>query len=1078
MTSRLPYKVFMILLVFAVILIVPYSFLTYHNSTKMIKGIEELEPLSSEQMAVHEKYLDELTENLISLSFYIFIIAFILSLFFSRKFLVPVKRLFRAAESIKEGNLDVRLDIEPGDELAEVMRSFNEMAEALKEKTRELMRKDTYISAMRDPLWVANEDDFIVDVNPAFTELFGYERDEVVGSPIFDFLDEESDRIMRDQLRDRGKGESSTYEVSIISKKEGLIPVLISGAPIVENGEVVGKIGIIKDFRAEKASRAAFSEEKDFTETIMQSIPDSLLVIDRDFRVVKANMSAMATSGRDVVGEPCYMVFHSRNEPCYIHGDVCPAMNVFETGRSFKTFHTHTEAGVKIYHEITAYPVKDGTGTTKYAVEILRDVTESKKLDTELAQKNKELTILNSISRTLSQSLKAEDIFDNILEKATELTAMDGGGIYLFDDLGRNLECKYHKGLSDEFMRTVGRLKLGDDLPGRVALTGQSVVIHDVARAEAGSESKLRHSGIRGFAATPIRGKEKMLGVFYIFSFEPHVFTPEEERILNSISEMMGLALENVRLYEKMRNLYEHQRRRREEEQKNLLGLTSMLSATLDIKSVLEASLSLVKESAKADFVWLLEQDDAGRLRVKAASESGVSDEAVVYDGSLKTIETAAIGSREPVVYSAVKHEEDYHFAEGLKTYNTACSVPLHVGDKTLGTLTLYYKMLREVKEEDIHFMSTVASILAVALERARLYEDVIMERGMASTILEGIADGVMTVDMYETVISMNRTAEEILGILPKSAVGMKRKDVFSYTEDNEELQIRMAECFREAIEGRQATREADLIDIKGKRVPLIFKSAPVRDNRGETLGVVYVLRDMSREKQLDMLKTEFVKAVSHEFRTPLASIVGMAEMVLDEDVSGVKAKEYLSAILSEGSRLSALVSDVLDIARIESGKEVYTETDIDFAALVTSVEESFEPVIQKKKMEFVAEVDEDLEGYRGDEDKIKHLLRNLVDNALTYSDGGKRVFVGVHKHGKKVKIVVRDEGWGIPDENLRHAGEKFYRGVQAVRTTGTGLGLAISKEIVKMHGGALHIESKPGTGTTVTVELPFGRSA
>ncbi|MGD8351554.1 MAG: sensor histidine kinase, partial [Nitrospirota bacterium] len=112
-----------------------------------------------------------------------------------------------------------------------------------------------------------------------------------------------------------------------------------------------------------------------------------------------------------------------------------------------------------------------------------------------------------------------------------------------------------------------------------------------------------------------------------------------------------------------------------------------------------------------------------------------------------------------------------------------------------------------------------------------------------------------------------------------------------------------------------------------------------------------------------------------------------------------------------------------------------------------------------------------------GDEDKLKQLLRNLLDNSLTYSDDGKRVYIGVHERGGKVKIVVKDEGWGIPKEDLRHAGEKFFRGVQALNTTGTGLGLTISKEIVKMHGGTMFIQSWPGAGTTVTVELPFRRS-
>ncbi len=1077
MNSRIPYKLLMALLVFSIVLIAPFSIITYHSTLKMMDAIDDIEPLSSEQQAVRSQYMDDLSESLVSMSFYAFIVAFVLAVFFSRRILLPVKELYRGMLSVKEGRLDVRLDVGVGDELADVTKAFNEMADTLRARMKELHRKESYVNEMLDPLWVVDEDNFIVDVNPAFTRLFGYERDEVLGASIFDFLDEKSDRVMREQLRGRDKGESTSYEVSIISKREGLIPVLISGAPIIEEGNVVGKLGIIKDFREEKKLRDTLRREMDFTDAIMQSMSDGMMVIDRDFRVVKANMAAIANAGRDLAGESCHRAYHGhQKERCYVHGETCPVKTVFDTGVSFRTVHEHIVDGVPVFHDIVAYPIKDPAGEVRYVVEILSDVTEHRKLDEEVALKNRELITLNSVSRILSQSLKAEDIFNNILDKVIELTGMDGGGIYLIDELGKKLECKYQRGLSDDFIRSVGVVRIGQDLPGRVALTGQSVVLPDITKAEIGGSTVLRHSGIKGYVCTPVRGKEKLLGVFYLFSFEPHVFSPEEERILDSISEMTGIAYENIRLYEKMRDLYRQQRLRRENEQKNLLGLSSMLSATLDLQSVLSASLSLVKEASGADFVWLLEVDARDNLTMKAASEGGVSDGAVIYTKEHDTIERAAMRSGEPAVYSRIKDEKAFHVAEGVRDYSTACSIPIHVGDKTLGALTLYYTMLKEPREDEIHFLQTVGSILAVAMERARLYEDVIIERGMASTILEGIADGVMTVDMFEKVISMNRAAEEIIGIMPRSAVGMKRSDVFGFSDENGPLQRKMSEGFHAATKGELRTSEADLVDMNGRRIPLMFKSAPVRDNRGEIIGVAYVLRDLRREKELDMLKTEFVKAVSHEFRTPLATIVGMTEMVLDEEVSGRKAREYLEAIFAEGNRLSVLVSDVLDVAKIESGKEVFSESEVDLGSLLEDIRESFEHVIREKRIRFSAKVGRGIKGFRADREKLKRLLSNLIDNSLTYTDDGKAVAVEVRKLGGKVRIIVRDEGWGIPEDDLKHAGEKFYRGVHAVRTTGTGLGLALCKDIARMHGGDIHIESRPGVGTTVTVELPTRR--
>jgi|Deesub1362A_J573_1020465.scaffolds.fasta_scaffold00013_114 PAS domain S-box-containing protein len=1075
LTSKLPYKFLVMFLVFSCVLIVAFSLLVYHDSGKMIKDIEAIGTLTPEQKAVYTRYMKDITESLVSLAFYVFVLAFILSLFFSRKFLVPVRELYRGAKALKDGNLDIKLDVITNDELGEVTKAFNDMAEALRKKTDELMRKELYVSAMLDPLWIADMDNIIIDINPAFTRLFGYERDEVIGSSIFDFLDEESEKIMRRQFHERDKGIASTYQISIISKTEGLIPVLISGAPLIENGEVIGKIGIIKDFRHELALRDALKEERDYTEAIMDSMVDALLVIDREYRIVKANMAARVSAGQNITGKHCHSVFHASGEWCFLRGMECPVKIVFDTGKPYKTIHEHSDAtGSSIFHEIIAYPVKDRYGEVKHAVEIMRDITERKRFEDEIELKNRELTTLNSISKILSRSLKAEDIFNNVLDRIVDLLGMDGGGIFFLDEMNRVLKCKYHRGMSEDFIKSTGRIKVGDDIPGRVALTGQSIITPDISKDTRSERSVLRHSGIKGYACIPIRGKEKLLGVFFIFSFNPYVFTPEEERILNSISEMMGIAFENIRLYEKMRELYEQQRLRRASEQKNLLDLSSMLASTLDIKSVLASSLSLIKDSCKADLAWMLETDDKGDLILKTASGNEIEEGTVIYPDGTSCIEKYAMERKTPVVVSEIASEPKFYVSERVKSFNTAISIPLYIGKKTLGAFTLYYRMFKEPKEEMIHFLQTVGSILAVSIERSRLYERAIIEKGMADTILESIADGVMTVDIEGKVISMNRAAEEMIGLSPRGAVGMQACDVFRYNEGNTELRWRMGECLEAAMQGNLKTVEAYLYNHEGKVIPLMLKSAPVRDQKGEIVGVVYVLRDISREREIDRMKTEFVKAVSHEFRTPLSAIVGMTEMVLDGEVTGIRSKDYLSMILSEGRRLSDMVSDLLDIARIESGRELFREKEIDFESALKDVERAFKSQIEKKEIKFSSRIEGDVKGYKGDEEKLKQLLRNLVENSVTYSDRGCAVEVVVRRHGNSIQIVVRDEGWGIAEEDLKHIGEKFYRGRHAARTKGTGLGLSLCKDIAKMHGGTLHVTSKRGEGTTVVVELPI----
>ncbi len=1072
--NKLAYKFLAVFFLFSVTVVAPISLIMYYHSDWMISGIEKIEPLLPEQKAVHDKFKKEVVDSFISLAFYTFILSFIVSLFLSRRFLLPVRELYKGAMALKEGALDIKLEVKAEDELGAVTKAFNDMAETLKQKTQELMRKNTYVNTMVDPLWVVDRENIITDINPAFTRLFGYEKDEVIGASIFDFLDEENERVMREQLRRRDGGVSSSYAISIISKNEGLIPVLIGGAPIVEDGEVVARMGIIKDFRDEVALRDALKEEKEHTETIMDSMVDILLVIDRDLRIVKANAAASVKSGGDITGKPCHSVFHKRPQACFAFGLDCPVKAVFETGRSFKAVHEHFEGDSRVFHEITAYPVKGADGNIMHVVELMRDITDRKKFEEEIAQRNKELLTLNGISRVLSHSLRAEDIFTEVLGRVTSMLGMDGGGIYFLDEQGRTLECKFQKGVSEDFMRSMLRLRVGEDIPGRVAVTGQGMTLADISRDPRVERSVLKHSGIRGLACIPVKGKEKLLGVFYIFSLAPHIFTPEEERILSSIGEMVGMALENIRLYERMRELYEQQRKRRAGEQRNLLRVSSLLSSTLDLRSVLESTVSALRETARADFVWLLEPDGEGNLRLACATQPVAEKGEVIYTEQTSSIEKYALDKGKPVVLSELSTETKFYIPPYLDGYNTACIVPLSVGERALGAMTLFYRGFIGPGEEDIYFLQTTGSILAVAMERARLYEEAFMEKLMADTVLQSIPDGILTVDTGGKVIAANLAVRE-MAALPPYAVGMQICAAFGRGEENSDLRFVLGECLEDALDGKTSTREAKLHAGKKGVIPIKINSSPVYKD-GDVAGVVYVLRDITREKEIDRMKTDFVRAVSHEFRTPLSAIVGMAEMLLEETLDAERQRQYLSTVLDEGRRLSGMVSDLLDVARIESGKEVFRETPIDFASLLRDTEEAFRDAIKKKDMKFSKGLWGELSGYTGDADKLKQLLRNLLDNSLTYSDAGASVEIAVRRMGEDILLTVTDTGWGIPEEDIPHIGEKFYRGRHAGAAKGTGLGLSLCREIARMHGGRLTVESTAGKGTAVTVELPMRR--
>lgn len=1078
--QRIIYRLLLIFIIFALILIIPFSLSIRREINNMMTEEETVCLHTPVEREIHDKFSERFTENIIVFSFYTFIFAFFLSLFLSRKVLKPIKELYKGSMALKEGNLGIRLDVGTEDELGEVTKAFNEMAEALEKQTKDLRKKESYISAMMDPLWVvADDNDTITDINPAFTKLFGYSRDEVLGASIYDFLDEENARIMKYQIEEREKGISSIYEISLITKDGSSMPVLITGAPIITEGSTTEKIGILKDFRREHELRTAIKESRDYLEIIMDSIEDELLVVDRDFRIIMANKTVRAIKGDKVMGDYCYAVSHALPSPCWREGEECPAKRVFETGRIFKTIHQHKGAGGKrLFYEIVACPLKDSRGNVRHVIELMRDVTERKEYEENIAQKNKELTVVNSIAGILSRSLKAEEIFGNVLDKMLEMLNMDGGIIFLLDEANRELTCSYNKGVSEEFIKAFGRMKLGEDIPGKVAATGQLITTSDIGSDQRIERSILKHSGMKGCCAIPIKGKERIVGVFCLFSFRAHIFTLEEERLMNSIGEMTGIAVENIRLYEKMRQLYEYQRQRRADDHKNLLSLSSRLAAALEIKAVMNSTLDLIRESFRADLVWLLETNNEN-LILKADSGVNIKEGETIYQKGTSSIEWYAIEKKEPIIVPAISSETRFYLSDYIgSNYRSAVCIPVYVGEKALGAFTLYYTIHKELRDDDIHFLQIVSSILAVAMERSDLYEKTMLEREMSDTILQSISDGIMTVDTKSKVISLNKAAADMIGIPPEKAAGSQCCELFNYSDENLDFRSTIGTCMENALEKKSVNVDAQLTTITGKNLSLMISSSPIINSKGEVAGVVHVLRNITREKEIDRMKTEFVRTVSHQFRTPLSAIVGMTEMLIDEDLQDEKKKEYLQTVLREGIRLSNMVSDLLNIARIESGKEIFMEEEINFASLLEDTKKLFSIALEKKNAKLTTVIEGDVSSFRGDKEKIFQLMKNFVDNSIIFSDKGCNISITLSRKNDNIELKVSDNGWGIPEEDMPHLTERFYRGKYGQKIKGTGLGLALCKEIVMRYGGSITFDSKVGKGTTVTVTFPLRRKS
>jgi two-component system phosphate regulon sensor histidine kinase PhoR len=243
--------------------------------------------------------------------------------------------------------------------------------------------------------------------------------------------------------------------------------------------------------------------------------------------------------------------------------------------------------------------------------------------------------------------------------------------------------------------------------------------------------------------------------------------------------------------------------------------------------------------------------------------------------------------------------------------------------------------------------------------------------------------------------------------------------------------------------------------------------------------GAVLVLHDISDLRRVDRVRRDFVANVSHELRTPLTAIRGYVEALMDEPIEQAKRREFLEVIDRHTGRMERLVRDLLRLARLDAHQETADLHSIDVAALFRSVTTDLSERIARQRIQVVIDVDPAAAAIEADPTKMHDALRNLIENAVTYSAEGARIDLTARASGDRVVLSVGDYGPGVPEADLGRVFERFYR-VDRSRTqdpTGTGLGLSIVRHLVELHGGKVSATNRPEGGAIFAISLPFRRN-
>lgn len=349
--------------------------------------------------------------------------------------------------------------------------------------------------------------------------------------------------------------------------------------------------------------------------------------------------------------------------------------------------------------------------------------------------------------------------------------------------------------------------------------------------------------------------------------------------------------------------------------------------------------------------------------------------------------------------------------------------------------------------------------------------EQIIAEKTKGEAILSSIEDGLVVFDTRLKVTGINPAALRLLGLAFANTSTLECAEIFPDSD--------VCDLIRSTVEtGIQPTvpdeRRIITIPAGEQSRHYLFSVTAIRGRDRTLSGIVLLLRDVTRLKEVERLKSEFVMAASHELRTPLTGLSMSVDLLLEhapEELPEVD-RELLQAAHEEVHRMKALVNDLLDLSKIEAGRIDLEFESVPVSTMFDHVKEVFKSQVEMKEVTLVSETTEDLPGVRADANKITWVLTNLISNALRYVSKGGHIELVAHRIGAHVHLSVRDDGPGIPPEYQSKIFQKFVQ-VKGQEPGGTGLGLAISKEIVRAHGGAIWVESPPGQGSTFTFTLP-----
>lgn len=699
------------------------------------------------------------------------------------------------------------------------------------------------------------------------------------------------------------------------------------------------------------------------------------------------------------------------------------------------------------------------------------------------AEKKEQLRLaktLQEVGALLTTQLSLDDVFDQIFNLLAEIVRYESASVQLIEGEGK-LFVAAGTGLAELEAYQSFVFQHSEQVKARFSKTEPVRVIPDTAA----DPEWIYMPGlkfVRSWIGVALIVKGDLIGILNVDSSEPNAYNERIGETVLSFANQAAVAIENARLYEETRQ--------RANEMRILHRVASATSVLPNIDSLLQQTTDMIADSLYPEHFGFLLVDQSSKQLYPHPSFFGVSDEVREKPIPMEqSLSGKVFSTGDPAIVGDVTNEEKYYCV--VPTTRSEIAVPLIVREKVVGVINVESSRLNAFSTNDLRFLTTLAGQVATFMERTELYEAqrkytahlalevsqrtaaLREERDRMQAILDNAGEGIFFTDENGVILYVNSAMTKMTGF-PASDLLHRTPAQWPGIDNVPDF----LDSLQEAIQSEKGWKG----ELVGKRrdnrsYDIYLTIAPIFSNEGSLSGFVGVHSDISYLKEVERLKARFISNVSHELRTPLTVIETYTTLL--KQGKPERQDHYLSVLSQETKRLTRLIQDVLDLSRLEAESTPISMAPIQIGIILQRVVETFMPHAETKKITLQFEDGDQLPLVWANVGQIEQVITNLVNNSLVYTPKGGAVTVkaGVDKKDKQTMawFSVVDTGTGIPEEDLPHIFDRFFRSqaVEAAGIRGTGLGLAICKEIVERHSGQIEARSVSGEGATFTVWLP-----